>query len=125
MAAKIIDSSMSTDKINKCLNKYREIKFKKGTYNLSNVLKIYSSTIVTCEEGAVFKRCHNLRLMELSYTSKTTKYGGTHDVIWKGGTFVCNLTSPGSIGITMCHAKNIVIDGITTNEGSSLRYSAE
>ena len=108
-----IKPTMTTEQINKYLKKYRDITFKKGTYNLSNVLKIYSDTTITCEDGVVFRRCHTLRLMEFVYSAKTTKYNGTHDVKWKGGTFIANITKPGSIGIAMCHAKNIVFDGIT------------
>ena len=108
-----IKPTYTTDKINKILKKYREVTFAKGTYNLTGILNIYSNTTIICEEGAVFRRCHNLRLMEFVYSAKTTKYGGTHDVIWKGGTFVCDLTSPGSLGMVMCHSKNITISDVT------------
>lgn len=110
-----IKPTMTTEQINKFLKKYREITFTKGVYNLTGILNIYSNTNIVCEDGVTFRRCHNLRLMEFVYSANTTKYNGTHDVKWTGGTFVCNITSSGSLGMVMCHSKNITIKNVTFN----------
>ena len=108
-----IKAGASAAKINKVLKQGGEIVIKKGTYDLDRTLTVYSGTIVTCEKGVVFNRKHGGRMLSTYINTSVGKYNGVHDVIWKGGTFKANTNSSAAIVIVICHAKNIVFDGVT------------
>ena len=89
----LITPNFSTQKINKALKENRYVEFKTGVYELTKPLIVYSNTDIVCQPGVVFKRWHKGRMMQLYVTPDTTKYKGTHDVTWTGGTFVADTNS--------------------------------
>lgn len=108
-----LKASMTMDEINANLLKYRKITFKAGTYNVSKPMLVRSDTTITCEAGVIFKRTHKDRMLEFYSAPSTTKYNGTHDVTWTGGTFIANTNSGTSNVIVLCHSKNITLKNIT------------
>lgn len=109
-----ITPGMSTKEINATLKKYRKVTFRKGEYNLDAPLVLYSSTIVKCEVGVVFYREHKGRMLELYVTPETTKYKGTHDVEWHGGSFMPNDKGNNAEAnvISLFHGKNILLSEV-------------
>ena len=108
-----IKSSMSMDQINSTLLKERTITFKAGTYKITKPMIVHSDTKITCEAGVIFKRYHKDRMLEFYSSPTTTKYNGTHDVTWTGGTFIASTNSGTSNVIVLCHSKNITLKNIT------------
>lgn len=103
----IVDPSLTTKQINKALKENRYVEFNAGVYDLVKPLIVYSNTDVVCQPGVVFKRRHKGRMVQLYVTSDTTKYNGTHDVTWTGGTFVADTNSANANIITLFHSKDI------------------
>lgn len=103
----LITPNLSTAKINKALEKNSYVEFKTGVYELTKPLIVYSNTDVVCQSGVVFKRRHKGRMMQLYVTPDTTKYSGTHDVTWTGGTFIADTNSVNANVITLFHSKEI------------------
>jgi len=107
-----ITPGMSTKEINAILKKYRKVTFKEGKYDLDEPLILYSSTIVQCAPNVTFKRKHKGRMLELNVTPETTKYKGTHDVEWHGGTFIADGNKTAANTISLFHGKNILISDV-------------
>ena len=111
-----IKPSMSMDKILNYLKKYKNIKFKSGTYNLTAPLVVYSGCTVTCEDGVVFQRKSAGHMLEVDANSNLTGFNGTHDVKWTGGTFIAS-TLPDQYAnvIVLYHSKNIEFHNMTVD----------
>ena len=103
----LITPSFSTAKINKALKENRYVEFGTGVYLLTKPMIVYSNTDIVCQSGVAFKRQHKGRMMQLYVTPDTTKYNGTHDVTWTGGTFVADTNSANANVITLFHGKGI------------------
>lgn len=108
-----IKPTMTMDEINASLLKNRKITFKAGTYKVTKPILVRSDTTITCEAGVIFKRAHKDRMLEFYSAPSTTKYTGTHDVTWTGGTFIASSNSGASNVIVLCHSKNITLKNIT------------
>ena len=111
-----IKPSFTVDKINEYFRKYKNIKFKAGTYNISKMMTVYSDTTVTCEPGVIFKRSCQYQMLEMAASETVLGYEGTHDVTWTGGTFLASTREDDAIVIVLYHCKNItfrdvVVDG--------------
>lgn len=115
---------MSMDKIKSYLQKYRNITFKAGTYNISQMMTVYSGTTVTCEPGVIFKRTCRYQMLEMDANENLKGYGGTHDVSWTGGTFIANNREEDAIVIVLYHCSDIVLKNITV-EGCRGYHSIE
>lgn len=108
-----VNSSMTTKKINKVLKENRSVTFKSGTYNIDTSLIVYSDTVVKCEKDVVFQRQFKGRMVQMFVEPTTTKYAGTHDVKWSGGTFKANTHEGNANVFVMFHCKNIDVSGVT------------
>lgn len=108
-----IKPDMTVDKINSYLKKYREITFKSGTYKITAPLTVYSDTNITCKDGVIFERQFDGRMVEFNTAITTTKYNGTHDVTWKGGTFLASTNKTDANVMVLFHCKNIMLKDIT------------
>ncbi len=111
----IIKPSFTVDQINECFKRYRNITFKAGTYNITKMMTVYSNTKITCEPGVIFKRSCRYQMLEMAASEDVKGYEGTHDVIWKGGTFLANTRSEDAITIVLYHCKNITFEDITVD----------
>ncbi len=100
-----------TKEINRLLGTHKEICFENGIYELTEPLIVKSNTNVRCGSETIFKRKHEGRMLELDVNSKTTKYKGTHDVIWEGGKFIADTNKKDASVIVMFHARNIQFSG--------------
>lgn len=108
--------TMTATKINSYLKSGGKFLFKKGTYKLAKVLRIYSNTEITCEDGVVFERNHSGRMVQFFVDGNTTKYNGTHDVKWSGGILKADTNSGNASVFVLFHCKdveftNVVVDG--------------
>jgi len=111
----IVKPSMTATQINKYLKKYRIITFESGTYILKKPLIVYSNTTINCQPNVIFRREHAGRMLLLDVDDSTTKYNGTHDVVWTGGKFIANTNSNDAIVIVICHCKNIKFENVIIN----------
>ena len=100
-------------KINTILKNENEIKFLKGEYNITNTLILHSNTEVECEEGVVFKRAFNGRMIETYATPGTVYYKGAHNIEWFGGKFVADTNKEYANVISIFHAKNVTFQDVT------------
>ena len=108
-----IKAGTSAKKINKLFKEGGAFLFSKGTYDLDKTLVLYSDTIVTCEEGAVFNRKHGGKMLMTHVDKDTTGYNGVHNVQWTGGAFNAGTNESAAIVIVICHSKGIVFDSVT------------
>lgn len=119
MAVITVNPFTSIDKIQEYLKKSgNTIKFK-GTFNLTKLLYLYSNTIIDLSE-AVLIRKHPKYVFFTYCNSSTTKYNGQHDIQIIGGKIIGNGYKGVSNIISLAHAKNIAIKGLTieNNVGS-------
>lgn len=110
-----IKPSFSVDKINSYFQKYKNITFKAGTYNITKMMTIYSDTKVTCEPGVIFNRSCRYQMLEMAASEDVLGYDGTHDVTWTGGTFVASAQDEDAIVIVLYHCKNITLNDIVVD----------
>ena len=110
-----IKPSFTVDKINEYFGKYKNIKFKAGTYNITKMMTVQSGTTVTCEPGVIFKRSCRYQMLEMAASEDVLGYEGTHDVTWTGGVFLANEREEDAIVIVLYHCKNITLRNITVN----------
>lgn len=112
MATTKITPGMTITEINKILKSKRDVTFTKGVYQLEKPMVVHSNSKITCESCVTFVRRHGGRMLQLYVDSNTTKYNGTHDVTWIGGTFMANThTHPANV-IVVFHCKNITLQNI-------------
>ena len=110
-----IKPSFSTEKIKEYFKKYRNIKFKTGTYNIAGIVTIYSGTTVNCEPGVIFKRTCRYQMFETEASETSLEYNAAHDITWNGGTFLASTREEDAIVIVIYHAKNITFNNITVD----------
>lgn len=110
-----IKPDFTVDKINEYFKKYRNITFKKGTYNITKMMTIPSNTTVICEDGVIFKRSCRYQMLEMEASNTVKGYAGTHDVSWTGGTFLASTREEDAIVIVIYHCKNITFKNITVD----------
>ena len=110
-----IKPSMNVDKINSIFEKYRNITFKAGTYNITKMMTVHSGTTVTCEPGVIFTRSCRYQMLEMAASEDVLGYNGTHDVIWDGGTFLASEREEDAIVIVLYHCKNITLKNIVVD----------
>ena len=108
-----IKPTFTVDKINQYLQKYQNITFKAGVYNITKMMICPSNTRVYCEPGVIFKRSCRYQMLEMEASPDVTEYNGTHDVVWDGGLFAADQREEDANVIVLYHCKNITLKNIT------------
>lgn len=88
-----------------------------GTWNLSNILQVYSNTTILCSEGARLYKYHSLNfLANGDYGASYSGYAGQSNIRIIGGTWDARgasyPTTP-SMGLSFGHGQNILVQGVT------------
>jgi len=107
------------DKIQEYLQKQKcTIKFK-GVFEPTKILYLHSYTTLDLSEAIIIRR-HPKYVFFTYCNSNTTKYNGEHDIKIIGGKIIGNGHKGVSNIISLAHAKNIAIKGLTieNNVGS-------
>lgn len=115
-----VTPNMSMSKIQSCLKEMGcTIKFAKGTYNITQTLRLFSNTKIILD-GVTLVRKFNGAVFMTYVSNKTVGYTGRHDIEIVGGTIIANGSKKISNIINIVHAKNVVIKGLTikNNVGS-------
>lgn len=109
----IINSTMTTKEINKKLNgNDRCFFFEKGIYRMKDTMVLHSDSIVYAN-GATFERHHKGRMLEAYVTPRIKGYDGENNIKWFGGLFVADTSDDKAIVISLFHASNILISGVS------------
>lgn len=114
----IVNPNMSVDKIQSYLKESRGMtKFSKGIYNITKTLYLYSDSTILLD-GATLIRKAGCSVFMTYADSNTTKYNGQKNINLSGGMIIANASKKISNVISMVHAKNITINGLTINKNS-------
>lgn len=108
----IITPNMSMDKIQSCLKESNcTIKFE-GTFNLTKLLYLYSNTKIDLTDAILIRKHAGYAFFTYA-DAMTTGYNGQHDISIFGGKIIGNGCTKISNIISLAHAKNITIKGLT------------
>jgi hypothetical protein len=116
----LVGPDMTSEKIQSCLKeKGCTIKFREGSYSITNTLYLYSDTDIILDGATLIRKAGCYVFMTYANAS-TTKYNGQKNITISGGIIIGNGSKKISNLISIVHAQNITIRGLTlkNNVGS-------
>lgn len=102
------------DVLQQCINIYKKVYIPDGEYNLNKEVVLPSGTELIMSNNAKLNRTSSKgKMFVTEYTNSTTKYNGASGIKIKGGIINHGSRSNYVSIITLFHAKDVIINGVT------------